>query len=173
MRAIGASLVVLAALILATSAGAAGVGRKAPDFTAGGPWVNTNGKALTLADLKGRVVAVEMWTAGCYNCLNVIPSLKQWDARYRQQGLVIVGVHAPEFARERSEQYVRSSVAKLGIRYPVVMDNGFKIWRSYNNVYWPTIYLVDKKGVIRYSHIGEGSYEETEKMIRQLLAESV
>jgi glutathione peroxidase-family protein len=102
----------------------------------------------------------------------VLPYVKQWDARYRDQGLVIVGVHSPEFSYERSEEYVRKSVAKLGIRFPVVMDNGFRIWRAYNNVYWPTLYLVDRKGTIRYKHIGEGAYEETEQMIKRLLNES-
>ncbi len=166
-------LLAIAALILTPTTKAAGVGQRAPDFTGGGPWFNTGGKALTLAALKGKVVAVEMWTAGCSNCLNVLPSLRQWDARYRDSGLVIVGVHSPEFAHEHSEQYVRESVAKLGIRYAVVMDNGFKIWKAYNNIYWPTIYLIDKKGAVRYSHIGEGNYDDTESMIRQLLAEGI
>jgi thiol-disulfide isomerase/thioredoxin len=170
MKALTASLAVLVALGLAATAGAS-VGRQAPDFVGGGPWFNTGGKVLTLAELRGRVIAVEMWTAGCYNCRNVMPALKRWDAAYRTQGLVIVGVHAPEFAHERSMDYVRTSIAKLGLKYPVVMDNGFKIWRSYNNVYWPTIYLVDKKGIIRYVHIGEGAYETTENKIKELLAE--
>ena len=101
----------------------------------------------------------------------MIPDLKKWHAKYYDQGFVIVAVHAPEFSYERSEQYVRESVAKLGIRYAVVMDNNFKIWRAYNNVYWPTVYLVDKQGVIRYRHIGEGAYQETEQMIRALVSE--
>ncbi len=172
MRIFGLAILVLAVVGSAASTGLGGTGKRAPDFAGGGPWFNTAGKALTIQSLQGKVVAVEMWTAGCYNCLNVLPSLKQWDARYRDQGLVIVGVHSPEFSYERSEEYVRKSVAKLGVRYPVVMDNGFKIWRAYNNVYWPTIYLVDKKGIIRYQHIGEGAYEETERMIRQLLKEA-
>lgn len=161
----------LVALGLVATAGAS-VGKKAPDFTGGGPWFNTGGKALALADLRGKVVAVEMWTAGCYNCRNVMPALKRWDAAYRAKGFVIVGVHAPEFAYERSQDYVRTSIAKLGLAYPIVMDNGFKIWRSYNNVYWPTIYLVDKKGIIRYTHVGEGAYGETENKIKELLAEN-
>lgn len=171
MRTLAAAIIAIAALGVTAAAGAS-VGRPAPDFTAGGPWFNTGGKTLALADLRSKVVAVEMWTAGCYNCRNVMPALKRWDAAYRGKGLVIVGVHAPEFAQERSQDYVRTSIAKLGLKYPVVMDNGFKIWRSYNNVYWPTIYLVDKKGVIRYMHIGEGAYEETENTIKALLAEN-
>ena len=145
--------------------------QKAPDFTGGGSWLNTGGQELHLAALSGKVVAVEMWTAGCYNCLNVVPWLKTWNDTYKSQGFTIVGVHSPEFAHERSAQYVREAVAKLGIRYPVVMDNDFKIWHAYRNVYWPTLYLIDKKGLIRYSHVGEGAYEETERMIQQLLAE--
>jgi thiol-disulfide isomerase/thioredoxin len=139
----------------------------------GGPWLNSGEQALSLAALHGKVVAVEMWTAGCYNCRNVVPWLKTWDDKYRSQGLIIVGVHSPEFAHERSIQYVREAVAKLGIRYPVVLDNEFKIWHAYRNVYWPTLYLIDKKGLIRYTHIGEGAYEETERIIEQLLAEPV
>jgi thiol-disulfide isomerase/thioredoxin len=147
--------------------------QKAPDFIGGGSWLNTEGQELHLAALSGKVVAVEMWTAGCYNCLNVVPWLKTWDDMYRSQGFTIVGVHSPEFSYERSSQYVREAVAKLGIRYPVVMDNDFKIWHAYHNVYWPTLYLIDKKGLIRYSHVGEGAYTETERMIQQLLAEHI
>jgi thiol-disulfide isomerase/thioredoxin len=170
LRVFTLSLAAIVALGLAAPTSAA-VGRRAPEFTAGGPWFNTGGRALTLAELRGKVVAVEMWTAGCYNCRNVLPALKRWDVAYRAKGLVIVGVHAPEFRHERSPEYVRASIAKLGVRYPVVMDNGFKIWRAYNNVYWPTIYLLDKKGIIRYSHVGEGAYEATENKIKELLAE--
>ncbi len=98
--------------------------------------------------------------------------MKQWHERHQQAGLVIIGVHSPEFAHEREEAYVRARIAKLGIRYPVVMDNGFRIWRAYNNSYWPTMYLVDKAGRIRYQHIGEGNYDVTEATIRRLLAEA-
>jgi thiol-disulfide isomerase/thioredoxin len=171
MRAVG--LLVLLAVVagLAAPGGAAAAVRRAPDFTGGGPWFNTGGKALSLADLRGKVVAVEIWTAGCINCRNVIPDLKRWHARYADRGLVIVGVHAPEFHFERAEPYVRTAIARLGITYAVVMDNDFRIWRAYNNVYWPALYLVDKQGLIRYAHFGEGAYEQTERMIRQLLNE--
>ncbi len=143
----------------------------APDFVGGGPWFNTDGKALVMADLRGKVVAVEMWTGGCINCLNTLPYVKQWDAKYRVKGLVIVGVHSPEFQHEHSPQYVQQAIAKQDIKYPVVMDNDFRIWKAYKNVYWPTLYLIDKKGMIRYSHIGEGEYDTTERMIKQLLTE--
>jgi thiol-disulfide isomerase/thioredoxin len=171
---LGATVLLIGMALFATRpAGAVTVDRPAADFTGGGPWFNTGGKPLTLVGLRGRVVAVEMWTAGCYNCRNVLPWLRQWDAKYRNRGLVVVGVHTPEFAHERSEQYVRSSIAELHVRYPVVMDNAYRIWRAYNNVYWPTLYLVDKKGIIRYRHIGEGAYEQTEQMIKTLLDEHV
>lgn len=170
MRTIG--FLLLLCIGLAASGGLEAASRRAPDFVGGGPWFNTNGRALALADLRGKVVAVEMWTAGCINCRNVMPDLKKWHAKYFDRGLVIVGVHSPEFNYERSEPYVRTSIAKLGITYAVVMDNDFRIWRAYNNTYWPSLYLVDKKGIIRYQHFGEGAYDETDRMIRQLLDES-
>lgn len=172
MKRLGLGLLIAAVLGIAVPPSFGTGGQPAADFARGGPWFNTGGNPLTIGGLRGKVVAVEMWTAGCYNCRNVIPYLKRWHATYHDQGLVIVGVHSPEFSHERSEQYVRDSVAKLGIRYAVVMDNNFRIWRAYNNVYWPTIYLVDKKGVIRYRHIGEGAYTDTEQMIRELLKET-
>lgn len=172
MKPFGLVLLVTVVLGIAVTRNVGAGGQRAADFARGGPWFNTGGKALTIEGLRGKVVAVEMWTAGCYNCRNVIPYLKRWHATYHDQGLVIVGVHSPEFSYERSEQYVRDSVAKLGIRYAVVMDNNFRIWRAYNNVYWPTIYLVDKTGAIRYRHVGEGAYGETERMIQDLLKET-
>jgi thiol-disulfide isomerase/thioredoxin len=156
--------------LIGQAAGATGVST-APDFVGGGPWFNTGGKALAMADLRGKVVAVEMWTGGCINCLNTLPYIKQWDAKYRARGLVIVGVHSPEFQYEHSQQYVQEVVAKQGITYPVVMDNDFRIWKAYKNAYWPTLYLIDKKGTIRYNHIGEGEYDTTERLIGQLLTE--
>jgi thiol-disulfide isomerase/thioredoxin len=163
---------ILSAALAAAPAAAAGIGRPAPELAGGGPWINTGGRELRMAELRGKVVAIEIWTAGCYNCLNVLPALRRWHATYRASGLVIVGVHSPEFAHERSEDYVRRAVARLGVRYPVVMDNAFRIWRAYRNVYWPTLYLVDRRGTVRYSHVGEGRYEATEAMIRRLLAET-
>jgi len=172
MKPFGLVLLVTAVLGITVTRTLGAGSQRAANFIGGGPWLNTGGQALTIEGLQGKVVAVEMWTAGCYNCRNVIPDLKRWHAKYHDQGLVIVGVHSPEFSYERSEPYVRDAVAKLGIRYAVVMDNNFRIWRAYNNVYWPTIYLVDKKGIIRYRHIGEGAYAETERMIKELLKET-
>lgn len=172
MRAVVVVILLLFVAGLVISSGLGAAPRRAADFAGGGPWFNTGGKTLAIADLRGKVVAVEMWTAGCINCRNVMPDLKKWHDKYVDRGLVIVGVHAPEFEHERSEAYVRDAIAKLGIKYAVVMDNGFRVWRAYNNTYWPSLYLVDKKGVIRYQHFGEGAYVETERMIRLLLDET-
>ena len=171
MRSVVIPLLFLAGVALSAGVGAATGTVQAPDFSGGGPWFNTGGKALTLPGLRGKVVAVEMWTGGCINCLNTLPYVKQWDATYRAMGLVVVGVHSPEFQHEHAVDYVRAAIAREGIRYPVVMDNDFRIWHAYRNAYWPTLYLIDKKGVIRYSHIGEGDYDVTEKTIVRLLAE--
>lgn len=145
----------------------------APDLAGGGPWFNTDGRPVTIASLRGKVVGVEMWTAGCENCLNVLPYMKQWYAKYHGQGFVLVGVHTPEFAHEGKVEYVRAAIARLGIAYPVVMDNDYRIWNAYHNAYWPTLYLVDKHGQIRYMHIGEGEYDVTERQIAALLSEKI
>ena len=133
-------------------------------------WLNTDAP-LRLADLRGKVVAFEMWTFGCINCQHVIPTLKQWDEAYRAQGLVIIGNHFPEFDYERDFENLKDAVARLGIKYPVAQDNDGLMWRAYNNHYWPVIYLIDKNGFIRYKHIGEGAYAQTEAAIQSLLAE--
>jgi thiol-disulfide isomerase/thioredoxin len=136
-------------------------------------WLNTQpeGQALRLADLRGRVVLLEMWTFGCSNCQHVIPSLKAWHAAYAEQGLVIIGNHFPEFAHEADLAQLRQAVARLGLPYAVAQDNDGLTWRAYHNRYWPTLYLIDKRGDIRYTHIGEGAYDETEAALRTLLAE--
>lgn len=171
MRSLLIPSLLLAVVSLAGHPGGAANAVKAPDFVGKGPWFNTGGKALAMADLRGKVVAVQMWTGGCINCLNTLPYVKQWNAKYRAKGLVIVGVHSPEFQHEHSQAYVQRVIANQGMTYPVVMDNDFRIWKAYKNEYWPTLYLVDKRGVIRYSHIGEGDYDTTERVITRLLAE--
>jgi len=172
MRYLLVSVALVTAIGLAALRGGAVNAGKAPEFAGGGPWFNTGGEALTLSGLRGKVVAVEIWTAGCINCRNTLPYVKQWDAKYRGKGLVTVGVHAPEFQQEHSQQYVRERIASLGITYAVVMDNDFKIWNAYKNAYWPTLYLIDKRGTIRYTHVGEGEYDQTERTIAALLAEA-
>lgn len=140
----------------------------APDL-ASGNWINS--EPLKLKDLRGRVVLIEFWTFGCINCRNTLPFIKSWHDRYQDKGLTIVGVHSPEFDEERDVEKVRSEVASLGIHYPVVTDNDYQTWNAYNVEAWPTMFLLDKQGRIRWKHVGEGSYDEAERMIQQLLAE--
>lgn len=140
----------------------------APEF-APGAWINS--EPLTLESLRGRVVLVEFWTFGCYNCRNTLPSVKEWDARFREKGLTIVGVHSPELDDERKIENVRREVAELEIHYPVVTDNDYATWRAYDVEAWPTIFVLDKSGRIRWTHVGEGAYDQTEQVIQKLLAE--
>ena len=140
----------------------------APEFAIG-DWINS--EPLTLKSLRGRVVLVDFWTFGCYNCRNTLPAIKNWDTRYREQGLTIIGVHSPEFEEERKPENLRREVAELQIRYPVVTDNDYATWRAYDVAAWPTIFVLDKSGRIRWTHVGEGAYEATEQVIQKLLAE--
>lgn len=134
-------------------------------------WLNTE-NPLRLADLRGKVVLLDMWTFGCINCINVIPSLRGWHQTYADQGLVIIGNHYPEFAYEHDLNNLRDALVRLEIPYAIAQDNDGATWRAYNNRYWPTLILIDKQGRIRYRHIGEGAYDVTEQAIRDLLAES-
>jgi thiol-disulfide isomerase/thioredoxin len=140
----------------------------APEFAAGS-WINS--EPLTVKGLRGRVVLIEFWTFGCYNCRNTLPFVKQWHGRYGDKGLTVVGVHSPEFDEEKNVDNVRKQVASLGVRFPVVTDNDYQTWRAYNVEAWPTIFLLDKSGKVRWSHVGEGAYEEAERTIQKLLAE--
>src|SRR6478752_1357786 len=133
---------------------------------------NSQQQPLTMADLKGKVVLVNFWTYSCINVLRTLPHLIDWNAKYGgDKGLVIVGVHTPEFGFEKNTDFVKTSLQKYGIKYPVIQDNDYKIWNAYGNNYWPRMYLVDDKGVIRYDKVGEGEYNQTEKVIRSLLSE--
>lgn len=145
-------------------------GPPAPGFDGGGAWLNS--PPLTLAELtgQGKVILVNFWTYGCFNCQNTLPYVKQWWEKYKDQGLVIVGVHTPEFSSEHVLDNVRSAVEREGIGWPVVQDNDYAIWRAYGNNYWPRFYLVDHRGQIVYDHIGEGAYEETDRRIAAALA---
>jgi thiol-disulfide isomerase/thioredoxin len=134
-------------------------------------WLNV-GAPLRLADLRGSVVLVEMWTFGCINCQNVMPALKEWHSKYKEQGLVIIGNHYPEFSYESDLGNLQEAIARFGIEYAVAQDNDGATWRAYKNHYWPALYLIDKQGHIRYVHIGEGRYAETEENIKALLAEA-
>lgn len=131
-----------------------------------------NGPPLTREALRGKVVLIDFWTYSCINCLRSIPYVKAWDARYRKDGLVVIGVHAPEFAFEKDLGNVRKAMADLGIRYPVAVDNDYAVWRAFKNRYWPAHYFIDAEGRVRYHHFGEGNYGQSEQVIRQLLAEA-
>ncbi len=141
----------------------------APELT-NDTWLNAD-SPLRLADLRGKVVLVEMWTFGCINCQNVMPSLKDWHSKYEGQGLVIIGNHFPEFGYEADLANLQDAVSRYEIEYAVAQDNDGATWRAYKNKYWPTLYLIDKQGHIRYVHIGEGRYKETEENIKALLKE--
>lgn len=138
-------------------------GDKAPDFTGIDSWINKP------SQLKGKVVLVDFWTYSCINCLRTLPYLKDWDAKYKDKGLVIVGVHTPEFEFEKDPQNVQSAVKELGINYPVALDNHYATWNAFHNHYWPAHYLIDPSGKIQMIHYGEGGYAETENGIRKLL----
>lgn len=133
-------------------------------------WLNS--PPLTAEALKGKVVLVDFWTYSCINCLRTLPYVKAWAEKYKDQGLVVIGVHAPEFAFERDVNNVTKAMKDLGITYPVAIDNNYKIWRAFNNQYWPAHYFADAKGQIRYHHFGEGDYAESERVIQQLLREA-
>jgi thiol-disulfide isomerase/thioredoxin len=139
----------------------------APEFEGIGRWIDS--PPLTMRSLRGRVVLVDFWTYTCINCLRTLPYLRAWDERYRDRGLTIVGVHTPEFAFERDTANVRDAIARNHLRYPVAQDNRYETWNAWGNVAWPAKYLVDTRGRVRYVHLGEGEYDETERAIRALL----
>ncbi len=143
---------------------------KAPSIIPGGEWFNT--KPLTLAELKGKVVIVDFWTYTCINCQRTLPYLQSWWSKYKDKGLVVIGVHSPEFEFEKDANNLSKAIKDFGLTYPIVQDNDFSTWRAYNNQYWPAKYIIDSNGNIRFTHFGEGNYDETEKDIQDLLKES-
>ena len=145
-------------------------GENAPDFRGIVQWINS--PPLSLAKLQGKVVLIDFWTYSCINCQRTLPYVRDWHDKYSGLGLVVVGVHSPEFGFEKDEGNVREAVVKQGVTWPVAMDNDFRTWRSYENRWWPHKFLIDQDGVIRYHHIGEGAYVETELHIRNLLVEA-
>ncbi|MGH8103908.1 MAG: redoxin domain-containing protein [bacterium] len=146
------------------------MGQPAPELESQGPWINS--KPLTLKELRGKVVLIDIFEYTCVNCIRTIPYLRQWYKKYSPQGLVIIGVHDPEFDFTAVRENVRQGVMNLGIEWPVVLDNDHIIWNAYHNAYWPRKFLIDAKGIVRYDHIGEGGYENTEKEIIRLLREA-
>jgi cytochrome c biogenesis protein CcdA/thiol-disulfide isomerase/thioredoxin len=158
----------------------AAAGSKLPDLglapeLAAGNWLNTpGGEPLTLAELqdRNRVVLIDFWTYTCINCIRTLPYIRAWDSEYRDRGLTVIGVHAPEFSFEKETANVEDAIADNDLAYPVVQDNELATWTAFHNQYWPAKYLIDADGQIRYTHFGEGDYEETEAAIRSLLAEA-
>ena len=140
------------------------------EFDTSGPWINS--EPFVLQEKRNEVVLIDFWTYSCINCIRTLPHLNEWHRKYNEKGLNILGVHSPEFAFEKIYGNVVSAAEDLGIDYPIVMDNDFNIWNTFNNRYWPSKYLLDKDGVIQFSHFGEGGYEETELAIRALLEEA-
>ena len=146
------------------------VGDTAPEFSGITQWLSSD--PLTMEGLRGQVVLIDFWTYTCINCIRTLPYLIEWNEKYADKGLTIVGVHAPEFEFEKVTENVIEASAELGVVWPVAQDNDFRTWRSYNNRYWPAKYLIDANGLVRYRHFGEGAYDETEEQIRNLLTEA-
>ena len=146
------------------------VGDLAPEFRGVANWINS--PPLTMKELRGQVVLIDIWTYTCVNCIRTLPFLKEWHAKYADKGLVIVGVHSPEFEFEKVTENVVRSAGEYGLGWPIAQDNDFHTWRAYNNRYWPAKYLVDQHGIVQYRHFGEGAYDETEEQIRMLLEEA-
>ncbi len=149
---------------------AVAAGPIAPQLVGITGWINT--EPFNLDDLRGKVVLIDFWTYTCVNCIRTLPFLTEWHDKYADAGLVIVGVHSPEFEFEKVTENVEAAAADYGLEYPIVQDNAFDTWRAYRNRAWPAKYLIDKDGVVRFSHIGEGAYQSTEEEIRKLLREA-
>jgi cytochrome c biogenesis protein CcdA/thiol-disulfide isomerase/thioredoxin len=141
-----------------------------PSLDGAQQWLNSD--PLTMEGLKGKVVLIDFWTYSCINCLRAIPYVRAWAEKYHDHGLVVIGVHAPEFAFERNIDNVKKAIATLGIRYPVAIDNDYKIWRAFDNEYWPAHYFIDGNGKVRHHHFGEGDYAESERVIQKLLVDA-
>jgi thiol-disulfide isomerase/thioredoxin len=139
----------------------------APDFVGINKWFNS--APLHMAELRGKVVLVDFWTYGCVNCVNTLPHVTALYEKYKDRGLVVVGVHTPEFPFERSASNVQTALKRHGITYPVAQDNDSKTWNAYRNQYWPAQYIVDQSGKIVFQHAGEGQYEEIERTVAKLL----
>ncbi|WP_118178674.1 thioredoxin family protein [Paraburkholderia phosphatilytica] len=145
------------------------VGTAAPEFVGIDQWINS--QPLTVKQLRGKVVLVDFWTYSCINCVHTLPYVKSWYHKYKDQGLVVIGVHTPEYAFERVTGNVKTAIRQYGIDYPVAQDNQYATWNAYDNQYWPGFYLIDRNGQIAYTHFGEGDYAQTEAKIASLLAQ--
>jgi thiol-disulfide isomerase/thioredoxin len=141
-----------------------------PSLGGAAGWLNS--QPLTGTSLRGKVVLIDVWTYTCINWLRQLPYVRAWAEKYKKQGLVVIGVHSPEFAFEKNIDNVRRAVKDLNVNYPIAIDSEYAIWRALNNKYWPALYFVDAQGRIRHHHFGEGEYEQSERVIKQLLAEA-
>jgi thiol-disulfide isomerase/thioredoxin len=155
---------------IATTVAIARSQNQLPEFQGISEWINSS--PITTKDLLGKVVLVQIWTLGCINCQRTLPYVTSWNKKYAAKGLQTIGIHTPEFPFERDSKNIRRAIAKHGITYPVGVDNDFQTWKAFKNEYWPHLFLADKQGIIRYDHIGEGAYDETESKIRQLLGQA-
>jgi thiol-disulfide isomerase/thioredoxin len=167
-----ATVAMFAAITATSSAAIAGPLKNstaAPEFTGIEKWLNSD--PLTIQQLRGKVVLIDFWTYTCINCINTLPYVKSWNQKYKDQGLVVIGVHTPEYPFERSTENVKTAIKRFNINFPVAQDNQYATWGAYNNQYWPAFYLIDKKGQVVYTHFGEGEYPQTEAAIKALLAQ--
>ncbi|GGP28148.1 thioredoxin family protein [Silvimonas amylolytica] len=172
IAALTASLI--GAFVIASGASASGQtvasNSAAPEFTGINQWINS--PPLTLNKLRGKVVLVDFWTYSCINCIHTLPYVKQWYEKYKDQGLVVVGVHTPEYPYEASSNNLQDAIKRYGIHYPVAQDNDYATWNAWQNQFWPAIYLIDAQGKVVYHAVGEGNYADTEAEIQKLLAQA-
>lgn len=146
--------------------------KPAPELVGITKWLNPK-QPLTLKQLRGKVVLIDFWTNQCINCIHTLPYVTKWYDTYKDQGFVVIGVHSPELAYERTIGSIEQAISTYAIHYPVAQDNDFTTWKAYDNQYWPAEYLIDKKGIIRRKYFGEGEYEQTEQAIQELLKEVI
>lgn len=150
--------------------GGRSLNRNVPELVLGGEWFNSS--PLELSKLKGKVVLIDFWTYTCINCIRTLPYLKSWHEKYKDKGLVIIGVHTPEFEFEKNPRNVEKAISDFSLTYPIMQDNNYETWNAFGNRYWPAKYLIDREGRLRYTHFGEGEYDESERMIQNLLQEA-
>lgn len=157
------------AMMMSAGGDSAGVPQTLPELTGATAWINS--QPLTAESLRGKVVLVDFWAYSCINCLRALPTLETWYAKYKDSGLVVIGIHTPEFPFEKNQANVLKAVRKFGVEFPVAMDNDYRLWRSFHNQFWPAHYFIDAAGRVRFHHFGEGEYEQSEAWIRSLLEE--
>ena len=159
-------------MMMSTGGDSSGVPQTLPDLSGATAWINLpNSTPPTAESLRGKVVLVDFWAYSCINCLRSLPTIEMWYSKYKDSGLVVIGIHTPEFPFEKNEANVRKAVRKFGVAFPVALDNDYRLWRGFHNQFWPAHYFIDATGRVRYHHFGEGDYEQSEPWIRTLLEE--